>query len=404
MGRIEIRKYGGSSLAENHIIESIIDSIQQSLSDNQDLKIIVAVSARGNTTDNLFAQAKPFYTARKSDPELALLAATGEIQSASIFSMALSKRNISAKVLLPSNIPVLVENDYLEGRIKSIKKEKILENLKKVSVLVIPGYQGVDLNGDVALLGRGGTDTTAVAVAAALGVEECNIYSDVDGVYTGDPRVIEKPLKIDHISYDEMKEMAISGAKVLHYRAVEIARRYNIKVKCLSTFIKNEGTTVGKVSSMEEYEITGLVHKLDEARIEILNTDSGAEAMYKLFAVIDNLNVPIDMLTQVMENNKFNVCFTMPKSLVLQTVSALEKLKNDIKFEKININVDIVKISVIGERLRNNTQAAVRIMRVLKENNARIFMVNYSDIKMSFVIPAENFRVILEKLHCEFFK
>ncbi|MGM0606849.1 MAG: aspartate kinase [Candidatus Muiribacteriota bacterium] len=402
MGRIEVRKYGGSSLAENRFLIRIAETIKKKINNNPDLKIIVTVSARGNLTDSLFAGAKIFYKNYESSRELALLVSTGEIQSAAFFAMALKKIKIKAGVLLPYNIFEL-ENDYLEGRIKKVKTEKIRQFLKEYNVCVVPGYQGINNFDEVMLMGRGGTDTTALAITAAMGIKECDIYSDIDGVYTGDPKILKNALKIDKLSYEEMKELAFSGARVLHHRAVEIARKHNIKVNCLSTFKKTEATVICKEGSMENYEITGIVHTLDEARVEITGIINPAEAMYKVFALLDNLNVSFDMLNEVIKDDKFNISFTMPRSKVLSAVSALNKLKDDIDFKEINYNLDIAKITVVGERLRNNTHASVKIMKVVKNCEAKIYMMNYSDIKLSFVIPAENFRKVLENLHSEFF-
>jgi len=401
---IQVMKFGGSSLANHALVKRGCVLISEALEENRELYIIVVVSAQGNTTDELFSKTRMYLSGDACDSQKALYVSTGELQSASLFSMMLNKLGISSQVALVSNIPIRTSGDSLDSRIMEVGKDHFERLFEKNRVIVVPGYQGIDDNGEITVLGRGGSDTSAVAIAGSLDVDECLIFSDVDGVYTADPGIIPKARHISRITYDEMKEMALSGAQVIHYRAVEIARRYNVNVKCLSAFKKGKETVVCKETSMEKYHITGIVHNLDEARVEIRGKGERNTIISDIFRILSDINIPVDMLSQISSENGISISFTIPRSNIVRAKNMLEQEKKRIGFDEMNINLDVAKISVIGNGLRNNTHVATRILDVLRDHGMKIYMMSYSDLRISTVIPSDDFKKILSRLHEVFFE
>ncbi|PLX17012.1 MAG: aspartate kinase [Candidatus Muiribacterium halophilum] len=401
---IQVRKFGGSSLANQTLVKRACLLIKEALDENDGLSIIVVVSAQGNQTDELFSKTRMYFPEKGCETQKALFVSTGELQSASLFSMMMDSICVSSKVALVNNIPIETNGESLDSRIVSIGKDYLSQLIEKYRVVIVPGYQGINSSNEITVLGRGGSDTSAVAIAGSLELDECLIFSDVDGIYTADPRIISNAKHISSICYDEMKEMALSGAQVIHYRAVEIARRYNVKVKCLSAFKKGKETVVCKETSMEKHHITGIVHNLDEARVDIKGKSAKNTIISDIFKLLSNINIPVDMLSQISSGDGITISFTIPRSNIVQAKNLLEQEKDRIGFDEMNINLDVAKISVIGNGLRNNTQVATRILDVMRDEGMKIYMMSYSDLRISTVIPSDEFRRVLSRLHEVFFE
>lgn len=381
-----VQKYGGSSVATNELIFNVAKRVKKSLEEGNQL--VVVVSAQGKTTDNLLNLAKEINN-NPSKREMDVLISTGEQQSTALLAMALESLNIDVISLTGMQAGIFTSSNYGNAKVLSINTIRIKKELEKGKVVIVAGFQGVEINGDITTLGRGGSDTTAVSLAAALKADRCEIYSDVDGIYTADPRVVEKAVKLEEVSFDEMLELASMGAKVLHNRAVEIAKNTNTILMSGNSFNDSVGTYVKAIETSESDCIKGIT---GYRNIDIIAVEDCEENINDLLEILAKNNIVIDMINFI---NK-SVIFSIKKNDRNDTERALNtKFKNS----KIKIFEDYAKLSIVGLGLMNNPKILAKIFSVLKENNVKVYFANTSELKISLIIEREKIDRITNLLH-----
>lgn len=381
-----VQKYGGSSVATNELIFNVAKRVKKSLEEGNQL--VVVVSAQGKTTDNLLNLAKEINN-NPSKREMDVLISTGEQQSTALLAMALESLNIDVISLTGMQAGIFTSSNYGNAKVLSINTIRIKKELEKGKVVIVAGFQGVEINGDITTLGRGGSDTTAVSLAAALKADRCEIYSDVDGIYTADPRVVEKAVKLEEVSFDEMLELASMGAKVLHNRAVEIAKNTNTILMSGNSFKDSVGTYVKAIETSESDCIKGIT---GYRNIDIIAVEDCEENINDLLEILAKNNIVIDMINFI---NK-SVIFSIKKNDRNDTERALNtKFKNS----KIKIFEDYAKLSIVGLGLMNNPKILAKIFSVLKENNVKVYFANTSELKISLIIEREKIDRITNLLH-----
>jgi len=401
MERIIVQKFGGSSVANSERILNVAKRIASYY--KQGNKIVVVVSAMGDTTDDLIKLAMEV-NPNPSKREMDMLLSTGEQISIALLAMALHKLNIEAVSLTGLQVGIRTDSAFTKARILHINTKNILKHLKENKVVIVAGFQGVDKDMNITTLGRGGSDTTAVAIAAALKADLCEIYTDVVGVFTADPRIVKDARKLDIITYDEMLEMASLGAKVLHSRSVEIAKKFNVKLEVKSSFNNLPGTIiVEEYKGMEELVITGVTAKTDEAKITIRGVPDVPGVAAKIFKALANENINVNMIIQSASRKGINdISFTINETDVEDTKKALKSLSSELKFEDYDIDKDIGIVSVVGIGMRSHPGVAQKMFETLGKNKINIEMISTSEIKISCVIRREKVNEAVQKLHKAF--
>lgn len=392
---IVVQKYGGSSLADSDKIKRVSQKIRDKV--NKGYRLVVIVSAMGKTTDQLIELAKE--VSLKAHPrELDMLLTTGEQVSAALLSMAINDLKIKTKSLNAFQAGIFTSSDFSEARIQKFKIEKILKLLEDHDVLVITGFQGITEKGDLTTLGRGGSDISAVALAASLGTD-CEIYSDFPGIFTFDPRLHRDAKKLKYVTYDEMLEMASLGAKVLHTRAVEIAKKYDVKIYCASTFSDEEGTYV-VADNIEQPVVNGMSVMENQTQVTITNLPLDYSLIYKIFDEMAQKAFNVDMISIISINNKLNISFT----IIEEEMGNFDKYLKEalLSFDEISVNYEhgYVKLSVVGIGMRNEKGVASRFFKSLR--NIPIKMVTTSEIKISCLIEKEYMKEAANALIKEF--
>lgn len=381
MDKIVTQKYGGSSVADTDKIKNVAKKIALKVSSGY--KVIVVVSAMGKTTDNLIKLAREI-TKNPDAREMDMLLTTGEQVSVSLLSIALSSMGLRSKSLNGYQAGIITTGNFSEARIKNFNREKILDLLNELDVIVVTGFQGVNENGDLTTLGRGGSDTSAVALAAALGID-CEIYSDVAGIFTVDPKLHANAKKIKYITHDEMLEMASLGAKVLHSRSVEIAKKFGIKIYCGSTFSDEEGSFVVDESEIiEQPAVTGLSVLEKETQVTIKNLPIDFSIVKKLFEKIAVAGLNVDMISIINHDQNLTVSFTIIEDLQKQLDKTLNKVLKELDGWQIEYNPDFVKISVVGIGMKSSVGVASRFFKALQD--IPIKLVTTSEIRISCLI------------------
>ena len=394
-----VQKYGGSSLASIEKIKYVAKKvIAKKRAGN---KVVVIVSAMGDTTDKLIEMTKRI-TQDPDKRELDRLLSTGEQVSSALLSITIKSMGEESVSFTGPQVGIATTDTYTNARILSIDSKKIIDALNDDKIVVIAGFQGVSHNGDITTLGRGGSDTSAVAVAASLGAK-CEIYTDVDGIYTADPRKVNSPNKLSRISYDAILELASLGAKVMHSRSIEIAKKFNVEVYVASTFSNEKGTVITKEDEMERMVITGITSNEKEVKITVYNLPVKSKALSRLFGKISSSNVNVDMISETaISQGSFNCSFTVPASEMLTVKKSLEELKNEFKDVRYVIDKDIVKISVVGVGMRSHPGVAAKVFEALEEENIEIQMITTSEIRISCIIKKEYEKLALNKIAEEF--
>lgn len=374
-----VQKYGGSSVADTNKIKRIAELASKRVQSG--LKLVIVVSAMGKTTDNLIKMAKEI-SANPEPRELDMLLTTGEQISISLLSIALNEIGIKSKSLNAFQAEIMTTGDFNEARIKNIKTEKINAILEENDVVIIAGFQGITEEGDITTLGRGGSDTSAVALAAALQAK-CEIYSDVDGIYTVDPRLHPKAKKLKYVAYDEMLEMASLGAKVLHSRSVEIAKKYGITIYCASTFSNEEGSYVME-ENIEQPLVSGLSIMDNQTQVIISNLPVDYTLVNKIFQSAADQNLNIDMISVIGNDASLNVSFTIVDDKKEHIDEALSIILKD--FDQYNVHYfsGFSKISIVGVGMRSSSGVASKFFKAL--DNMPIKLVTTSEIKISALI------------------
>ncbi len=397
-----VQKYGGTSVGDVERIRNVARRVLNTK--NQGHQLVVVVSAMAGETDKLIRLAQQV-TPVPDERELDVLVSTGEQVSIALLAMALKSMDCDSKSYLGFQIKIATDSVFGKARIASIDSEKMLQDLKEGRVVVVAGFQGVDESGNITTLGRGGSDTSAVAVAAALQADVCEIYTDVDGVYTTDPNVYPKARKLSKISYDEMLEMASLGAKVLQIRSVEFAKKYDVPIHVRSSFNDNPGTIVCKEDKeMEKVVVSGVTYNKNEAKIEVMRLPDIPGVAAKLFKPIAEANIVVDMIIQTSSTEKgcADVAFTVPKSDFAKTLQIVKETNKEFGAKEVKFNEDIAKISIVGVGMRSHSSVATQMFSALAKEGINIHMISTSEIKISCIIDSKYTELAVRALHDAF--
>ncbi|KAB2843297.1 aspartate kinase [bacterium] len=396
-----VQKYGGTSVGNIERIKNVARRvIRQHQKGDQ---MVVVVSAMSGETNRLVSLAKEIHELPEGR-EYDVIVSTGEQVTIALLAMAIQSMGVPAVSYLGSQVRILTDDAFSKARIRSIDNDKIHKDLNEGKIVVVAGFQGVDENGNVTTLGRGGSDTTAVAIAAALKADACEIYTDVDGVYTTDPNLCPDARKIDRISYEEMLEMASTGAKVLQIRSVEMAAKYNVPVEVRSSFNDNPGTWVTKEESqMESRMVTGVSLNKDEAKIAVRQVPDTPGVASKIFAPISDANINVDMIVQnVSSEGLTDLTFTVPKSELKRALLIIDQVAKEIGAKKVESSESIAKVSVIGLGMRSHAGIASKMFTTLAKENINIQMISTSEIKISIIIDLKYTELAVRVLHDAF--
>ncbi len=393
-----VQKYGGTSVGTVEKIRNVARRVAKTFDDGND--VVVIVSAMAGETNRLVALADEMCEF-PSEREYDVLVSTGEQVTIALLSMCLQSMGYNAKSYLGSQIPVRTDNAHSRARIKSIEDKKVREDLKNGTIIIVAGFQGIDEHGNVTTLGRGGSDTSAVAVAAALKADVCEIYTDVDGVYTTDPRMVPEASKIEKISYEEMLEMASLGAKVLQIRSVEFAKKYNVVIHVRSSFEDKPGTLVMKEDQeMETVLVSGIAYNKDEAKISIFGVPDQPGIAAQIFSPLGEAGITVDMIIQnVSHEGKTDMTFTVPKADCKKALKIVEEIAPKINATGIKHDDDIAKVSVIGVGMRSHSGIAQTMFETLSKEGINIEMISTSEIKISCVVAAKYTELAVRVLH-----
>jgi aspartate kinase len=383
--KITVQKYGGTSVGTPERIKAVADRIKSYVKKGS--SVVVVVSAMGKTTDELIALASQI-TKKPDSREMDMLLSTGEQVSIALLAMALHEIGIDAISYTGSQIKVITDGNFTKAKIESISTDRIVKSLKENKVVIVAGFQGIDSDENITTLGRGGSDTSAVALAAVLGTRDCEIYTDVNGVYTADPRIITHPVKLKEISYDEMLELARLGAAVLHSRSVEFAKKYNIRLHVRSSFNYDEGTIVmPKEELMEKYVISGVTAKRDEAKITIRDIPDHPGIAARLFSLMGENRLYVNMIVQSTgKDNKASISFTVLKSDLEKAMKLCDDLKKELGASAIEAKQNIAIVSAVGVGMISSYGVAGKIFTVLSDQKINIEMISTSEIGISCVI------------------
>ncbi|OGP66073.1 MAG: aspartate kinase, partial [Deltaproteobacteria bacterium RBG_13_53_10] len=397
-----VQKYGGTSVGDIDRIKNVARRVLTTK--NQGHEVVVVVSAMAGETDRLIRLSQQV-TRSPDERELDVIVATGEQVSTGLLALTLKSMGCDAKSYQAFQIRIATDSAFGKARITGIESERVRNDLKNGRVVVVAGFQGVDVQDNITTLGRGGSDTTAVAIAAALKADVCEIYTDVDGVYTTDPNICDKARKLSRISYEEMLEMASLGAKVLQIRSVEFAKKYDVPIHVRSSFNDHPGTIVCKEEKeMEKVVVSGVAYNKNEAKIEVMHIPDVPGVVANLFKPIADANIVVDMIIQTSSTDKgfADVAFTVPKSdfpKILQIVK--EKLK-EIGGKDIKADENIAKVSIVGVGMRSHSSVAAQMFSALAQEGINIHMISTSEIKISCIIDAKYTELAVRALHDAF--
>ncbi|HYA93195.1 MAG TPA: aspartate kinase [Thermodesulfobacteriota bacterium] len=397
-----VQKYGGSSVGDVERIRNVARRVLNTK--NQGHEVVVVVSAMAGETDKLIRLAQQV-TPAPDEREMDVLISTGEQVSIALLAIALKDMGAEAKSYLGFQIKIATDSAFGKARITGIESKKMLSDLKTGRVVVVAGFQGVDELDNITTLGRGGSDTTAVAIAAALKADVCEIYTDVDGVYTTDPNVCSRARKLSKISYDEMLEMASLGAKVLQIRSVEFAKKYDVPIHVRSSFNDNPGTIVCKEDKeMERVVVSGVTYNKNEAKVEIMRVPDLPGMAAKLFRPIADANIVVDMIIQTSSTEKgcADIAFTVPKSDFAKTLQIIKNAIKELGGEEVKSNEDIAKVSIVGVGMRSHSNVATQMFSALAKEGINIQMISTSEIKISCIIDSKYTELAVRALHDAF--
>lgn len=397
-----VQKYGGTSVGDLERIKNVAKRVISTK--NEGHQVVVVVSAMAGETDKLIQMAKKI-TPSPDERELDVLISTGEQVSIALLAIALKSMGCDAKSYLGFQIKIATDSAFGRARIIGIESNRIFEDLNEGRIVVVAGFQGVDEEDNITTLGRGGSDTTAVALAAALKADICEIYTDVDGVYTTDPNIYPKARKLSKISYDEMLEMASLGAKVLQIRSVEFAKKYNVPIHVRSSFNDNPGTIVCKEDEdMERVIVSGVTYNKNEAKIEVMRVPDVPGVAAKLFKPIADANIVVDMIIQTSSAEKgyADVAFTVPKTDFQKALSIIKETINEIGGKEVLFDENIAKVSIVGVGMRSHSNVAAQMFSALAKEGINIHMISTSEIKISCIIDSKYTELAVRALHDAF--
>lgn len=397
-----VQKFGGTSVADAERIRNVARIITDTYKAGN--QVVAVLSAQGDTTDDLIEKAMEI-NPQASNREMDMLLSTGEQISVALCAMAIEALQVPVVSLTGWQAGIETNNVSRNARIRRIDTERIEAELNQRRIVIVTGFQGINRAQDITTLGRGGSDTSAVALAAALEADLCQIYTDVDGVYTADPRHVAGARKLDEVTYDEMLELATLGAQVLHNRSVEMARKYNVRLEVLSSFTGHPGTKVkGAAKRMERSYISSVAKDANIARIALIGVPNEIGTSYKVFSLLARNNINVDIILQGIghEEGK-DICFTVAESDLEQAARLLRENQEDIRFGHLETNADVAKVSVVGAGMINNPGVASKMFGALYDANININMISTSEIKISVLVDRKDAQKAVQVIHDCFF-
>lgn len=398
-----VQKFGGTSVGSPERIEQVAQKVAKFRAAGDD--VVVVVSAMSGETNRLLALAKQI-SAKPTLREMDVMIATGEQVTIALLAMALNKIGVLAVSFTGAQVPIVTDSEHGKARILSIDESKVREQLNAGKVVVVAGFQGVDEQGNITTLGRGGSDTTAVALAAALKADECHIYTDVDGVYTTDPRVVPRAQRLDRITFEEMLEMASLGSKILQLRSVEFAGKYNVPLRVLHSFQEGPGTLIttdDNEDSMEQPIISGIAFNRDEAKLTIRGVPDTPGVAFKILGPISAANIDIDMIVQnVAQDNTTDFTFTVNNIDYDKAIDVLRATALEIGAGEVSGTTSIAKVSIVGVGMRSHPGVASCMFEALAKENINIQMISTSEIRVSVVIDEKYVELAVRALHTAF--
>lgn len=397
-----VQKFGGSSVADSQRVMNVAKRIVDTYKKGN--KVVVVLSAQGDLTDELIAKAQEIHPIPPKR-ELDMLLSTGEQQAVALMSMAIQKLGCAAVSLNALQTGIYSSSNYNNARIKKIETDRLNGELDRNNIVLVTGFQGYNRFGDITTLGRGGSDTTAVALAAVLHADLCEIYTDVDGVFTADPRVVPSAKKIDEISYDEMLELASLGAKILHNRSVEMAKKYGVNLVVRSSLSLEEGTTVKEETKMEKMHVSGLAIDKEVARISIVGIKDQPGMAYKIFSVLAKNKISVDIILQsIGRSNTKDITFTVHKKDLAEAIRLLKEQKSMINYDNISYDDNIAKLSIVGAGMESNPGVASSMFEALFDGDINIQMISTSEIKISVLVDQKDVELGANLVHDKFMK
>jgi aspartate kinase len=401
MKTIIVQKYGGTSVADVEKIQNVAERV--AATHKKGHEVVVVVSALGDTTDELIALARKI-TDQPPEREMDMLMSTGEQVSCALLAMAIHKLGLDAISFTGAQVGIVTDNSFTRARIIDINAKRIEEELKKSRIVIVAGFQGVNLNQDITTLGRGGSNLTAVALAKVLNAKMCEMYTDVEGIFTTDPRIVKEARKIDKISYEEMFELASLGAQVLQPRSIEFAMKFGVPIHVRSSFSDKDGTIISKeVKAMEDIVVSGVAINKDEAKVTICDVPDKPGIAAKIFKDIAKENINVDMIVQnVSRTGATDISFTVPGSDLSKTIKTAKEISGKIGAGEVSFDKEIAKVSVVGIGMRSHSGVAANMFEALAEKGINIEMISTSEIKISCVVKKENGEAAVRAIHEKF--
>ena len=396
-----VQKFGGTSVANTERLQNVADIVTSTYKAGN--QVVVVVSAQGDTTDDFIEKAAAI-NENPSKREMDVLLSAGEQISMALLAMAIEKLGYPVVSLTGWQAGIETNRHHGDARIHRVTGERIRSELDSGRIVSVAGFQGIDKQEDITTLGRGGSDTTAVAIAASLRADLCQIYTDVDGVYTADPRLVDGARKLDAITYDEMLELATLGAQVLHNRSVEMAKKYNVDLEVVSSFTRNPGTKVKEGSNMEKMIVSGVARDNKCARVAVINLPDEPGFAFKVFSILAKNKINVDIILQsVGRDNKKTISFTVNQDDAERTRQILMDNKDLLRFEDISVNTQVAKVSIVGAGMASNPGVAATMFEALAAAQINIRMISTSEIKISVLINEEDSDRAVRAIHDKFF-
>ncbi len=396
-----MQKFGGTSVADTGRIRNVARRVCETREKGD--HVVVVISALGDTTDRLVKLAHEI-SACPREREMDMLLSTGEQVSVALLSMAIQEMGHEAISFTGAQVGIVTDNAHTRAKILDVKVGRILEVLEKGTVVIVAGFQGISLDDQITTLGRGGSDTTAVALGAALGADVCEIFTDVEGVFTADPALVPEARKLARVSYEEMLEMAATGARVLQLRSVEFARNYGVVIHVRSSFSRDEGTWIsGEEERMEKAIISGVTYEAEEAKVTVCGVPDKPGVAARLFQALAGANINVDMIIQnVSEDQRTDISFTVSQHDLVGAAEISGRVARELGARKVAVDEDIAKVSLVGAGMRTHPGVAADMFSALAESGINIEMISTSTIKISCVIPAEDVKKAVSAIHKRF--
>lgn len=398
---IVVQKYGGTSVADVARIRNVAKRVVRAKREGYD--VVVVVSALGDTTDELIGLALQI-TSDPAERELDMLISTGEQVSCALLAMAIHKLGEDAVSFTGAQVGIITDNSFTKARIIDINAKRIEEELARKKIVIVAGFQGVNMNHDITTLGRGGSNLTAVALAKVLKAKSCDMNTDVEGVFTADPRIVKDARKIDRISYEEMFELASLGAQVLQPRSIEFAMKFGVPIQVRSSFSNKQGTIISKeVSAMEDTIVSGVAINKDEAKVTVLDVPDKPGIAAKIFREIARADINVDMIVQnVSRTGATDLSFTVPAADLTKTIKVARGIAKKVKAGDITFDKDIAKVSIVGIGMKSHSGVAANMFEALAENGINIEMISTSEIKISAVVNKKRGQDAVRAIHAKF--